>query len=284
MNILTNERLNKIASWRETYGTNTNVMLPAKEAEELVQRLLRAETKLADLYAQKPFMHGIGDPDGNAYFDECCVGNMGLMDAQVTNLNDDLEEGEPRYSVVALYREPVPDERNKRISELEAQLAASGQKAKNYEEVAHGLSGEVDVLKAQLAELEKQAPVGKLKEKQDELETTDRIVPVLPVRDEYGFWRHPNRIETPFDEGGASTRIYEAWFAERGMAVDFTYMNQVFCDDCVYGENIEHPALHWNPESPYGDGWLLTAIFDTEEGPCAEWVRYRSSDSDKEAG
>ncbi|MEQ9859522.1 hypothetical protein OI450_05935 [Pectobacterium cacticida] len=113
---------------------------------------------------------------------------------------------------------------------------------------------------------------------------TDRIVPVLPVRDEYGFWRHPNRIETPFDEGGASTRIYEAWFAERGMAVDFTYMNQVFCDDCVYGENIEHPALHWNPESPCGDGWLLTAIFDTEEGPCAEWVRYKSSDSDKEAG
>ncbi|MBN3171182.1 hypothetical protein [Pectobacterium brasiliense] len=113
---------------------------------------------------------------------------------------------------------------------------------------------------------------------------TDRIVPVLPVRDEYGFWRHPNRIETPFDEGGASTRIYEAWFAERGMAVDFTYMNQVFCDDCVYGENIERPALHWNPESPYGDGWLLTAIFDTEEGPCAEWVRYKSSDSDKEAG
>nr|WED67914.1 hypothetical protein PJ912_16705 [Pectobacterium colocasium] len=91
MNILTNERLNKIASWCETYGTNTNVMIPAKEAEELVQRLLRAETKLADLYAQKPFMHGIGAPDGNAYFDECCVGNVGLMDAQVTNLNGDLE-------------------------------------------------------------------------------------------------------------------------------------------------------------------------------------------------
>ncbi|MCU1793516.1 hypothetical protein ACIPR7_18300 [Pectobacterium parvum] len=126
MNILTNERLNKIASWRETYGTNTNVMIPAKEADELVQRLLTAEKKLADLYAQKPFMHWIGDPDGNAYFDECCVGNVGLMDAQVTNLNDDLDESDPRYSVVALYREPIPDERNERIAELEAQLAELG--------------------------------------------------------------------------------------------------------------------------------------------------------------
>ncbi|UKE82777.1 hypothetical protein PJ912_27245 [Pectobacterium colocasium] len=159
MNILTNERLNKIASWCETYGTNTNVMIPAKEAEELVQRLLRAETKLADLYAQKPFMHGIGAPDGNAYFDECCVGNVGLMDAQVTNLNGDLDEGDPRYSVVALYRDPIPDDRNERIAKLEAQLAVSGQKAKNYEEVAHGLSGEVNALKTQLAELGSQEPV-----------------------------------------------------------------------------------------------------------------------------
>lgn len=110
---------------------------------------------------------------------------------------------------------------------------------------------------------------------------SNRIVPILPVRDEYGFWRHPNRIETPFDEGGASTRTYEAWFAERGMAVDFTYMNQVFCEDCCYGENVDNPVLHWNPESPYGDGWILTAIFDTEEGPCAEWVRYKSPDGDK---
>lgn len=152
MNILTNERLIKIASWRETYGANASVMIPAEEAEELVQRLLTAETKLAGLYAQKPFMHGIADPDGTAYFDECCVGDLGLMNEQVATLNDDLEEGAPRYSVVALYREPVPDERNKRIAELEAQLAGVNQKAKNYEEVAYGLSGEVDALKAQLAE------------------------------------------------------------------------------------------------------------------------------------
>ncbi|MBA0218685.1 hypothetical protein H0248_15190 [Pectobacterium brasiliense] len=177
------------------------------------------------------------------------------------------------------------------IAALEKLLAAASQKARNFEKVAHGLNSENDTLKQQLAaervvKLPPNVPEKELEAKFARLapQPTDRIVPVLPVRDEYGFWQHPNRIETPFDEGGASTRIYEAWFAERGMAVDFTYMNQVFCDDCLYGENIERPALHWNPESPYGDGWILTAIFETEEGPCAEWVRYKSSDSNKEAG
>ncbi|HCA9727483.1 TPA: hypothetical protein MYK22_002732 [Klebsiella pneumoniae] len=32
---LTRERLEKIKSWRETYGAGSNVMLPAEEAEAL---------------------------------------------------------------------------------------------------------------------------------------------------------------------------------------------------------------------------------------------------------
>ena len=42
--------------------------------------------------------------------------------------------------------------------ETKAKLSESRQKAKNYEEVAHGLSSEVDALKAQLAELRGQEP------------------------------------------------------------------------------------------------------------------------------
>ncbi|ECX6355932.1 hypothetical protein AH153_20690 [Salmonella enterica subsp. enterica serovar Muenchen] len=34
---ITKERLLKIQQWRETYGTGSNVMLPAEEAEELVR-------------------------------------------------------------------------------------------------------------------------------------------------------------------------------------------------------------------------------------------------------
>lgn len=41
-NQLTRERLEKIKSWRETYGVGSNVMLPAEEAEELARIALAA--------------------------------------------------------------------------------------------------------------------------------------------------------------------------------------------------------------------------------------------------
>ncbi|EHY8654271.1 hypothetical protein K4718_000479 [Salmonella enterica] len=37
MTKITRERLLKIQQWRETYGTGSNVMLPAEEAEELAR-------------------------------------------------------------------------------------------------------------------------------------------------------------------------------------------------------------------------------------------------------
>ena len=39
---LTRERLEKIKSWRETYGAGSNVMLPAEEAEKLARIALAA--------------------------------------------------------------------------------------------------------------------------------------------------------------------------------------------------------------------------------------------------
>lgn len=39
-NQLTRERLEKIKSWRDTYGAGSNVMLPAEEAEELSRMAL----------------------------------------------------------------------------------------------------------------------------------------------------------------------------------------------------------------------------------------------------
>ncbi|MEQ6971123.1 hypothetical protein [Pectobacterium polaris] len=107
-----------------------------------------------------------------------------------------------------------------------------------------------------------------------------RIVPALPVRDDMGFWHHPDRIETPFDEGSTLLEMRN-WYAERGMEVDYTYMNQFFCCDCVYDADIEtYPARNWHPTPPEcGDGWVLLSIFDTEDGPCAEWMRYKDGDA-----
>ncbi|MFJ5319221.1 hypothetical protein [Pectobacterium versatile] len=83
--------------------------VPASVDEQRViaRELISLRAQVAELAKQEPFMHGIANPDGNAYFDECCVGDAGLMSDEVARLNDDLDSGEPLYSVVELFRRPV---------------------------------------------------------------------------------------------------------------------------------------------------------------------------------
>lgn len=50
---LTRERLEKIKSWRETYGAGSNVMLPAEEAEELARIALAAMDSEPVAYTEK---------------------------------------------------------------------------------------------------------------------------------------------------------------------------------------------------------------------------------------
>jgi hypothetical protein len=52
---LTRERLEKIKSWRETYGAGSNVMLPAEEAEELARMALAAMDSEPDCKERKLF-------------------------------------------------------------------------------------------------------------------------------------------------------------------------------------------------------------------------------------
>ncbi|KFX10493.1 MULTISPECIES: hypothetical protein [Pectobacterium] len=108
----------------------------------------------------------------------------------------------------------------------------------------------------------------------------ERILPILPVRDKDGCWRHPDRLTTPFDEIGGTDEQYAEWYGARGMETKFTYMNDAFCECCTSGDIAEFPALHWNPEPPSGSGWILTMIFDTEDGVCAEWIRYIDAGQD----
>ncbi|HCQ9067238.1 TPA: hypothetical protein OMI80_001965 [Klebsiella pneumoniae] len=53
---LTRERLEKIKSWRETYGAGSNVMLPAEEAEELACIALAAmdSEPVAEVLSNRP--------------------------------------------------------------------------------------------------------------------------------------------------------------------------------------------------------------------------------------
>ncbi|GKW40719.1 hypothetical protein PEC301879_05780 [Pectobacterium carotovorum subsp. carotovorum] len=85
-----------------------SVPASVNEQRVIARELILLRAQVAELTRQEPFMHGIANPDGDAYFDECCVGDAGLMSDEVARLNDDLEGGEPLYSVVELFRRPVP--------------------------------------------------------------------------------------------------------------------------------------------------------------------------------
>lgn len=56
---LTRERLEKIKSWRETYGAGSNVMLPAEEAEELARMALAAMDSEPVVFTDERNLHHI---------------------------------------------------------------------------------------------------------------------------------------------------------------------------------------------------------------------------------
>ncbi|EDQ1183138.1 DUF551 domain-containing protein [Salmonella enterica] len=93
MTTITRERLLKIQQWRETYGTGSNVMLPAEEAEEL------ARIALASLEA-KP------------------IGAFHIADQQVSGTTDYIKDGEWPIDngVIEVYAAPpapvVPEKMN----------------------------------------------------------------------------------------------------------------------------------------------------------------------------
>lgn len=111
--------------------------------------------------ADKPFMYGIADHDGNAHIDEFCVSeDLGLVEDAVNELNYDREDGdELNYSVVPLYRHAqqapvVPDECYQQLSELyhaqEKRLFKIAQRIKGpaFDKYSHSSSQAIDVLEA----------------------------------------------------------------------------------------------------------------------------------------
>lgn len=86
-------------------------------------------------------------------------------------------------------------------------------------------------------------------------------------RDEMGFGEHP---ELPMLDEGMKPR---AFFAALGVEL----MHTMAEDDLGLDEHeAMNDAGNWNawiPRPPAGEGWRLAAIFDTEDGTAAWWVR-----------
>lgn len=41
----------------------------------------------------------------------------------------------------------------------------------------------------------------------------------------------------------------------------------------LQGDDYYRAVVAWQPSQPHGDGWQLVAVYDSEDGPCATFVR-----------
>ena len=92
----------------------------------------------------------------------------------------------------------------------------------------------------------------------------------MPYRDAYGFVSHPD-----LDLFTNESAVYdEDALARSGFALAALSSQ----DDtpelmAAYEGHDEHAMARWEPTPPAGDGWRLVAIYDTEAGPLAHFVR-----------
>lgn len=87
----------------------------------------------------------------------------------------------------------------------------------------------------------------------------------LPPPDEYGFFVHP---DLPCDDEDEDVGGFDIAFV--GMEYDAPGLADEYVDD----EDMTAPT-RWTPTPPKGDGWMLAAKYDTEDGPYALFVRPR---------
>lgn len=91
-------------------------------------------------------------------------------------------------------------------------------------------------------------------------------------RDEHGYWLHPliNWAVVP-EEADAGPYLRSLGLR---LAVVSMYEDAPELFD-RYGETGDPNISEWTPVPP-DDGWILLAIYDTEDGPHACWAKARS--------
>ncbi len=131
-NQLNRERLEKIKSWRETYGAGSNVMLPAEEAEELSRMALAAMDS-------EPVAGEARFKEEHPRWTPCTAEHVSMVLAN--------PEDWPNYEVRYLYAAPQP------APELTAtveRLNASGYEYEGGEVTPQNVAAVVDILLQQL--------------------------------------------------------------------------------------------------------------------------------------
>lgn len=94
----------------------------------------------------------------------------------------------------------------------------------------------------------------------------------LPPPDENGLFLHPDIPDT--EEGESlSARCAALGFDCSFVSLDDDAPRALV--DAYFEEGLPDVPARWNPTPPAGEGWLLVAKFDHENGPYAMFVRRR---------
>ena len=91
---------------------------------------------------------------------------------------------------------------------------------------------------------------------------------IEPTRAADGTWIHPCLPWEAFAEGADMAPIFE----EMGYDAIFALMSDEVDEDAYVAYESSETCLLWEPLSP-GAGWFLVAIYFTEDGPCATWLK-----------
>lgn len=94
------------------------------------------------------------------------------------------------------------------------------------------------------------------------------LTPIEIIRDENGYFYHPALPLT--DENVSPRKLLEAF----GLQAEFVSMEDG-CTDKNLLESVSDggSCAAWEPSPPDGEGWVLLAIYDTEDGVIAWFAR-----------
>lgn len=149
MTNLSKERVSEINALAGRIDTG-NGLFNAAEIKSVTDELLQRREA-----AEKSFMYGIADPDGNPHFDEFCVSrHADLVQDTVDMLNAEDGGAYHGYEVVALYREPsLTSAERERLTTLERVVAGLPQEAIDGGCTASGISAHAKAVERALITL-----------------------------------------------------------------------------------------------------------------------------------
>jgi len=97
----------------------------------------------------------------------------------------------------------------------------------------------------------------------------------LPPRDEYGYTWHPDLDERFEDPELGEEYVSSERFRAHGLELSCQQFEYDSVTEEMRNRYFEagEAVPDWQPTLPEGEGWRVVAIYDTEDGPAALFVR-----------